>query len=176
MAVQNLMLQADGGGHLLNAVDSLDQVFGMSLFEEEIDQVIFRTNEFLVSGGADTGGPFWYIMQFCMTLGALFAVIMAAGMAYKMMVKGEAFDPLKIFKVFGIAAVMFFWYGSTPGGTSGAGVLDMLAYVPNAVGSWTHDMYEIEAMQVMDSYNQLKEPMDSLNIKILRKSASHKVE
>ena len=79
MAVQNLMLQADGGGNLLNAVDSLDQVFGMSLFEEEIDQVIFRTNEFLVSGGADTGGPFWYIMQFCMTLGALFAVIMAAG-------------------------------------------------------------------------------------------------
>ena len=173
MAVQNLMLQADGGGHLLNAVDSLDQVFGMSLFEEEIDQVIFRTNEFLVSGGADTGGPFWYIMQFCMTLGALFAVIMAAGMAYKMMVKGEAFDPLKIFKVFGIAAVMFFWYGSTPGGTSGAGVLDMLAYVPNAVGSWTHDMYEIEAMQVMESYNQLKKPMDQMNDSIISKSAEY---
>ena len=173
MAVQNLMLQADGGGHLLNAVDSLDQVFGMSLFEEEIDQVIFRTNEFLVSGGADTGGPFWYIMQFCMTLGALFAVIMAAGMAYKMMVKGEAFDPLKIFKVFGIAAVMFFWYGSTPGGTSGAGVLDMLAYVPNAVGSWTHDMYEIEAMQVMKSYNQLKKPMDEMNDSIISKSAEY---
>ena len=173
MAVQNLMLQADGGGHLLNAVDSLDQVFGMSLFEEEIDQGIFRTNEFLVSGGADTGGPFWYIMQFCMTLGALFAVIMAAGMAYKMMVKGEAFDPLKIFKVFGIAAVMFFWYGSTPGGTSGAGVLDMLAYVPNAVGSWTHDMYEIEAMQVMESYNQLKKPMDEMNDSIISKSAEY---
>ena len=173
MAVQNLMLQADGGGHLLNAVDSLDQVFGMSLFEEEIDRVIFRTNEFLVSGGADTGGPFWYIMQFCMTLGALFAVIMAAGMAYKMMVKGEAFDPLKIFKVFGIAAVMFFWYGSTPGGTSGAGVLDMLAYVPNAVGSWTHDMYEIEAMQVMKSYNQLKKPMDEMNDSIISKSAEY---
>lgn len=173
MEVQNLMLQADGGGHLLNAVDSLDQVFGMSLFEEEIDQVIFRTNEFLVSGGADTGGPFWYIMQFCMTLGALFAVIMAAGMAYKMMVKGEAFDPLKIFKVFGIAAVMFFWYGSTPGGTSGAGVLDMLAYVPNAVGSWTHDMYEIEAMQVMESYNQLKKPMDEMNDSIISKSAEY---
>ena len=145
----------------------------MSLFEEEIDQVIFRTNEFLVSGGADTGGPFWYIMQFCMTLGALFAVIMAAGMAYKMMVKGEAFDPLKIFKVFGIAAVMFFWYGSTPGGTSGAGVLDMLAYVPNAVGSWTHDMYEIEAMQVMESYNQLKKPMDEMNDSIISKSAEY---
>ena len=169
---QNLFLAAEGES-LKNVVDSLDQVFGMSLFEEEIDQVIFRTNEFLISGGADTGGPFWYIMQFCMTLGALFGVIMAAGMAYKMMVKGEAFDPLKIFKVFGIAAVMFFWYGSTPGGTSGAGVLDMLAYVPNAVGSWTHDMYEIEAMQVMESYNQLKKPMDELNDSIIRKYAEY---
>lgn len=169
---QNLFLAAEGES-LKNVVDSLDQVFGMSLFEEEIDQVIFRTNEFLISGGADTGGPFWYIMQFCMTLGALFGVIMAAGMAYKMMVKGEAFDPLKIFKVFGIAAVMFFWYGSTPGGTSGAGVLDMLAYVPNAVGSWTHDMYEIEAMQVMESYNQLKKPMDELNDSIIRKYAAY---
>lgn len=169
---QNLFLAAEGES-LKNVVDSLDQVFGMSLFEEEIDQVIFRTNEFLISGGGDTGGPFWYIMQFCMTLGALFGVIMAAGMAYKMMVKGEAFDPLKIFKVFGIAAVMFFWYGSTPGGTSGAGVLDMLAYVPNAVGSWTHDMYEIEAMQVMESYNQLKKPMDELNDSIIRKYAAY---
>lgn len=172
MTTQNLFLAAEEES-LKNVVDSLDQVFGMSLFEEEIDQVIFRTNEFLISGGADTGGPFWYIMQFCMTLGALFGVIMAAGMAYKMMVKGEAFDPLKIFKVFGIAAVMFFWYGSTPGGTSGAGVLDMLAYVPNAVGSWTHDMYEIEAMQVMESYNQLKKPMDELNDSIIRKYAEY---
>ena len=165
--------EGGGAGQLAGAVDSLQQVFGMSLFEEEIDQVIFRTNEFLVSGGADTGGPFWYIMQFSMTLGALFAVIMAAGMAYKMMVKGEAFDPLKIFRVFGIAAVMFFWYGSTPGGTSGVGVLDFLAYVPNAIGSWTHDMYELEAMQVQATYNQLKTPLDQVNDSIMAKQAKY---
>lgn len=159
---------------MTHVVDELDNVLGMSLFEEEIDQVIFRTNEFLVSGGADTGGPFWYIMQFSMTLGALFAVIMAAGMAYKMMVKGEAFDPLKIFRVFGIAAVMFFWYGDRAGGTSGTGVLDMLAYVPNAVGSWTHDMYELEAMQVMTSYNKMKEPLDTINNRVLDKYAEWK--
>lgn len=159
---------------MAHVVDELDNVLGMSLFEEEIDQVIFRTNEFLVSGGADTGGPFWYIMQFSMTLGALFAVIMAAGMAYKMMVKGEAFDPLKIFRVFGIAAVMFFWYGDRAGGTSGTGVLDMLAYVPNAVGSWTHDMYELEAMQVMTSYNKMKEPLDTINNRVLDKYAEWK--
>ena len=165
--------QGGGGGTLAESVDSLESIFGMSLFEEEIDQVIFRTNEFLVSGGADTGGPFWYIMQFSMTLGALFAVIMAAGMAYKMMVKGEAFDPLKMFRVFGIAAVMFFWYGDTAGGTSGTGVLDFLAYVPNAVGSWTHDMYELEALQVKDTYNALKEPMDKMNDSIMAKYAEY---
>ena len=153
MAVQNLMLQADGGGHLLNAVDSLDQVFGMSLFEEEIDQVIFRTNEFLISGGADTGGPFWYIMQFCMTLGALFGVIMAAGMAYKMMVKGEPFDVLKILRVLGIAIVMFWWY---PHGGSGPSVLGVLAYVPNCIGSYTHDLYEIEAAQVQERLDAMR--------------------
>ena len=166
-AISKTASAADQG--LANVVDSLDNVLGMSLFEEEIDQVIFRTNEFLVSGGADTGGPFWYIMQFSMTLGALFAVIMAAGMAYKMMVKGEAFDPLKIFRVFGIAAVMFFWYGDTAGGTTGTGVLDFLSYVPNAVGSWTHDMYELEAMQVMTSYDQMKEPLDTINKRVLDK-------
>lgn len=172
LAISNKVSAADEG--LTNVVDSLDQVLGMSLFEEEIDQVIFRTNEFLISGGADQGGPFWYIMQFSMTLGALFAVIMAAGMAYKMMIKGEAFDPLKLFKVFGIAAVMFFWYGDTAGGTSGTGVLDYLAYVPNAIGSWTHDMYEIEAMQVMDSYKELKNPVDKINKEVLEKHAEWK--
>jgi hypothetical protein len=171
-AISNTASAAEEG--LAHVVDSLDNVLGMSLFEEEIDQVIFRTNEFLVSGGADTGGPFWYIMQFSMTLGALFAVIMAAGMAYKMMVKGEAFDPLKIFRVFGIAAVMFFWYGDRAGGTTGTGVLDLLAYVPNAVGSWTHDMYELEAMQVMTSYDKMKEPLDTINHRVLDKYAEWK--
>jgi len=91
-----------------------------------------------------------------------------------MMIKGEAFDPLKLFKVFGIAAVMFFWYGDTAGGTSGTGVLDYLAYVPNAIGSWTHDMYEIEAKQVMDSYKMLKNPVDNINKKVLEKHAEWK--
>ena len=41
------------------------------------------------------------------------------------------------------------------------------------VGSWTHDMYEIEAMQVMESYNQLKKPMDEMNDSIISKSAEY---
>ena len=90
-----------------------------------------------------------------MCLGAVFAVIMAAGMAYKMMVKGEPFDPLKILRVFGVACVMILWY---PQG----GVLDCLAIIPNAIGSWTHDMYVLEANQVSNTLKNLKEPLDKL--------------
>ena len=72
---------------------------GVELFEEEIDDVIFATNEFLTDATfIGDNGPFWMIMQVCMCLGALFALIMAAGMAYKMMVKGEPFDVLKILR------------------------------------------------------------------------------
>ena len=138
--LQNVLLQAS------DLMDGMDQLLGISFFDDEIDQVIFQTNQFLVGGGADNGGPFFWIMQFSLTLGALFAVIMASGMAYKMMVKGEPFDPLKLLRVLGIAMVMFFWYGESPGSSAGSGVLDVLAYAPNAIGSWTHQMYEAEAL------------------------------
>ena len=54
--------------------------FGIDLLEEEIDDVIFQTNEFLTDAtftGAQ--GPFWWILQMCMALAALFAIIMTAG-------------------------------------------------------------------------------------------------
>ena len=43
--------------------------FGINLLEEEIDDVIFQTNEFLTDAtftGAQ--GPFWWILQMCMAL------------------------------------------------------------------------------------------------------------
>ena len=168
--LQNVLLQSSPSSDLL---DGMDQLLGISFFDDEIDQVIFQTNQFLVGGGADNGGPFFWIMQFSLTLGALFAVIMASGMAYKMMVKGEPFDPLKLFRVLGIALVMFFWYGESLGSTAGSGVLDVLAYAPNAIGSWTHQMYEAEALQVQGSFELLKEPLQTLNDSIGSKLATY---
>lgn len=122
---------------------------GINLFEEEIDEVVMSTNRFICdSTFIGQNGPFWYILQMNMALGALFAIIMAAGMAYKMMIKGEAFDPLKIIRVLGIALVLIWWY---PKG----GVLDSLAFIPNCIGSWTHDLYETEAIQVQKVYDSL---------------------
>ena len=136
-------------GDFVDALDSISSNIGVELFEEEIDDVIFQANEFLTDATfTGDNGPFWWILQMSMCLGALFAIIMAAGMAYKMMVKGETFDPLKIVRVLGIALVMTLWYGDFS-------VLDGLAYIPNCIGSYTHDLYEAEAAQVQDKYEQL---------------------
>ena len=158
MAISNIMLQA-GGSPLIDALDSISGNVGVELFEEEIDDVIFQTNEFLTDATfTGDNGPFWWILQMSMCLAALFAIIMAAGMAYKMMVKGEVFDPLKIVRVLGVALVMTLWYGDFS-------VLDGLAYIPNAIGSYTHDLYEAEAAQVQDrlaDLTQLITKRDSL--------------
>ena len=148
MAISNIMLQA-GGSPLIDALDSISGNVGVELFEEEIDDVIFQTNEFLTDATfTGDNGPFWWILQMSMCLAALFAIIMAAGMAYKMMVKGEVFDPLKIVRVLGVALVMTLWYGDFS-------VLDGLAYIPNAIGSYTHDLYEAEAAQVQERLGDL---------------------
>lgn len=92
-----------------------------------------------------------------MALGALFSIIVGANIAYKMMVKGEPVDVFKILKVLGIALVMIFWYppSMTGMGSSNASILDALAYIPNCIGSYTHDLYEAEATQVSEKYNEL---------------------
>lgn len=79
--------------------------FGIDLLEEEIDDVIFQTNEFLTDATfTGSQGPFWWILQMCMALAALFAIVMAAGMAYKMMVKHEPLDVMKALQTAGRVA------------------------------------------------------------------------
>lgn len=121
-----------------------------------------------------------------MALGALFSIVVAGGMAYKMMVKSEPIDVFKIFKILGIAIVMCFWYPpsmSGIGGSSNACILDALAYIPNCIGSYTHDLYEAEAIQVSEKYNELMpliNERDSLaggiigDVKVAQKSIENK--
>ena len=141
------------------ALDSLSSNVGIDFLDEEIDAVILQTNSFLTDETfLGSNGPFWWILQMCMALGAMFSLIMAAGMAYKMMAKNEPLDVLKILRVLGIAIVMCWWY---PPSITGIGystdwsILEGLAYIPNAVGSFTNDLYEAEAAQVNDKYNEL---------------------
>lgn len=154
-------------------LDSLSTMLSVNLFEKEMDEVVFATNQFLTdSTFTGPSGPFWYILQMSMCLAALFSIIVGAGMAYKMMVKHETFDVFKILRIFGISVVLAFWYPSYNGRGSGWSVLDFLAYIPNCIGSWTCDMYEAEAAQVETQYKQLVPYMKSLSANVAAQSAA----
>ena len=129
--------------------------FGINLLEEEIDDVIFRTNEFLTDPTfIGSQGPFWWILEMSMALAGLFSIIFFAGMAYRMMVKREPIDVLKCFRPLAISLVLAFWYPPSMTGIAGGSandcILDVLAVIPNAIGSYTHDLYNAEAAQVGD--------------------------
>jgi len=49
--------------------DNILSDFGINLLEEEVDDVIFQTNEFLCDATfTGSQGPFWWILQMCMAL------------------------------------------------------------------------------------------------------------
>ena len=134
---------------------------GVNLLEEEIDEVIFQTNQFLTDATfTGSQGPFWWILQMCMALAALFAIIMAAGMAYRMMVKHEPLDVMKLFRPLAVSVILCWWYPPVDTGITNSGsswsVLDFLAYIPTAIGSYTHDLYEAEASQISDRYEEVQ--------------------
>ena len=138
------------------------QDFGINILEEEIDDVIFQTNEFLCDATfTGSQGPFWWILQMSMALAALFSIIVASGMAYKMMVKHEPLDVMKLFKPLAVAFVMTWWYPPADTGMNNSGsswcFLDFLSYIPNAIGSYTHDLYEAEATQITDKFTEVQE-------------------
>ena len=134
---------------------------GVNLLEEEIDEVIFQTNQFLTDATfTGSQGPFWWILQMCMGLAALFSIIMAAGIAYRMMVKHEPLDVMKLFRPLAVSIILCWWYPPADTGIGNSGnswcVLDFLAYIPNAIGSYTHDLYEAEASQISDRYEEVQ--------------------
>ena len=147
--------------------DSTAVDFGINLLEEEIDDVIFRTNEFLTDATFTGGqGPFWWILQMSMALAGLFAIIVCAHMAYKLMVVREPLGVMKLFKLLVVSIVLCWWYPPSDTGIAGGHsswcALDFLSYIPNAIGSYTHDLYEAEAAQVEDRMQDVQQLMYQL--------------
>lgn len=142
--------------------DNILSDFGINILEEEIDDVIFQTNEFLCDA-TFTGqqGPFWWILQMCMALAALFSLIVAAQLTYKMMVKHEPLDVMKMLKPLMIAIIMCWWYPPADTGMTNSNsswsFLDFLSYIPNCIGSYTHDLYEAEAAQISDKFEEVQQ-------------------
>ncbi len=102
-----------------------------------------------------------------MALAGLFSIIFFSGMAYRMMVKREPIDVLKLFRPLAISLVLAFWYPpSMTGIASGSAndcILDVLAVIPNAIGSYTHDLYNAEAAQVGDRMKDVQRLMYQLD-------------
>ena len=124
--------------------------FGINILEEEIDDVIFQTNEFLTDATfTGSQGPFWWILQMCMALAALFSIVVAGNIAYKMMVKHEPLDVMKLFRPLAISVIL----------NSGSSwcFLDFLSYIPNCIGSYTHDLYQAESLQIEDKFEEVQE-------------------
>ncbi len=136
--------------------------FGINLLEEEIDDVIFQTNEFLTDATfTGSQGPFWWILQMSMALAALFSIVVAAGIAYKMMVKHEPLDVMKLFKPLVVSIILCWWYPPADTGMTNSGsswcFLDFLSYIPNCIGSYTHDLYSNEAAQIEDKFTEVQQ-------------------
>ena len=103
----------------------------------------------------------WWVVQMCMALAALFSIVVAANMAYKMMVKHEPLDVMKLFKPLVISIILCWWYPPADTGITNSGsnwcVLDFLSYIPNSIGSYTHDLYEAEATQIEDKFTEVQQ-------------------
>lgn len=136
--------------------------FGINILEEEIDDVIFQTNEFLTDATfTGSQGPFWWILQMCMALAALFSIVVAGNIAYKMMVKHEPLDVMKLFRPLAISVILCWWYPPADTGITNSGsswcFLDFLSYIPNCIGSYTHDLYQAESLQIEDKFEEVQE-------------------
>ena len=103
----------------------------------------------------------WWVVQMCMALAALFSIVVAANIAYKMMVKHEPLDVMKLFKPLVISIILCWWYPPADTGMTNSGsnwcVLDFLSYIPNSIGSYTHDLYEAEATQIEDKFTEVQQ-------------------
>ena len=59
----------------------------------------------------------WWILPMCMALAALFSIVMAAGIAYKMMEKHEPLDVMKLFRPLAVSIIICWWYPPAPAGS-----------------------------------------------------------
>ena len=68
---------------------------------------------------------------------------------------------MKLFKPLAISIILCWWYPPADTGMTGSGsnwcFLDFLSYIPNSIGSYTHDLYEAEATQIEDKFTEVQQ-------------------
>lgn len=136
--------------------------FGIKILEQEIDDVIFQTNEFLCDA-TFTGSPRSILVDIADVYGSGCAVLDSRSWQYGLQDDGKAranrhheavqascgqCDPLLVVPPADT--------GITNNGSSWC-VLDFLSYIPNCIGSYTHDLYEAESAQIEDKFEEVQE-------------------
>ena len=135
--------------------------FGINILEEEIDDVIFQTNEFLTDATfTGSQGPFWWILQMCMALAALFSIVVAGNIAYKMMVKHEPLDVMKLFRPLAISVILCWWYPPADTGITNSGsswcFLDFLTFLTVSVHILMTFIRQ-NSLQIEDKFEEVQE-------------------
>ena len=73
----------------------------------------------------------------------------------------EPLDIMKLFKPLVVSIILCWWYPPADTGMTNSGsswcVLDFLSYIPNCIGSYTHDLYEAESTQIEDKFAEVQE-------------------
>ena len=68
---------------------------------------------------------------------------------------------LKLFRPLAVSIILCWWYPPADTGMAGSGsswcFLDFLSYIPNCIGSYTHDLYEAEATQIADKFEEVQQ-------------------
>ena len=68
--------------------------------------------------------------------------------------RDEAVKPLAV------SVILCWWYPPADTGMTHSGsnwcFLDFLSYIPNCIGSYTHDLYEAEATQIADKFEEVQ--------------------
>ena len=77
------------------------------------------------------------------------------------MVKHEPLDVMKLFRPLAISVILCWWYPPADTGITNSGsswcFLDFLSYIPNCIGSYTHDLYQAESLQIEDKFEEVQE-------------------
>lgn len=97
-----------GTGHLTDFMRMASTENGGFAVAPLINDHIIELNDYLMNWGKAHCN---HLTSIARILGAIFAIIMAAGMAYKMMAKGEGLDILKLGKPLLVALVLSEWNG-----------------------------------------------------------------
>ena len=105
----------------------------------------------------------WLLVDSPNVHGSRCSVLYCSGRKYSLQDDGKAraFDVMKLFLPLAISVILCWWYPPADTGITNSGsswcFLDFLSYIPNCIGSYTHDLLSAESLQIEDKFEEVQE-------------------